>query len=96
MEAELVFDARNATGESPVWHAAEQALYWVDIPARQLHRLAPSTGAHTTWTGDDPGLARGGSWSANYQRTPCEYVLNREASICRPALLAPRRTRACW
>jgi sugar lactone lactonase YvrE len=25
-QAELVLDARNATGESPVWHAGEQAL----------------------------------------------------------------------
>ena len=31
---ELVLDARNATGESPVWCAAEQALYWVDIPEK--------------------------------------------------------------
>jgi sugar lactone lactonase YvrE len=29
---------RNAVGESPVWRAAEQALYWVDIPERRLHR----------------------------------------------------------
>jgi len=38
MNAELVLDARNAVGESPVWLASEQALYWVDIPARQLCR----------------------------------------------------------
>ena len=38
MHAELILDARNATGESPVWSAAEQALYWGDIPARRLHR----------------------------------------------------------
>jgi sugar lactone lactonase YvrE len=31
-QAELVLDARNGVGESPVWDAAEQALYWVDIP----------------------------------------------------------------
>ncbi|RYF35555.1 MAG: SMP-30/gluconolactonase/LRE family protein [Comamonadaceae bacterium] len=36
--AELVVDARNATGESPVWRGDEEALYWVDIPARALHR----------------------------------------------------------
>src|SRR5450759_3445188 len=29
-KAELVLDARNATGESPVWQSQEQALYWVD------------------------------------------------------------------
>ena len=38
MQAELVFDARNAVGESPVWSAREQALYWVDIAARRLYR----------------------------------------------------------
>jgi sugar lactone lactonase YvrE len=35
---ELLVDARNEVGESPVWHSAEQALYWVDIPAKALHR----------------------------------------------------------
>ena len=38
MDAELILDARNATGESPVWSARDQALYWVDIPAGRLHR----------------------------------------------------------
>lgn len=38
MTAELISDARNATGESPVWHPQENALYWVDIPAGALHR----------------------------------------------------------
>lgn len=47
--AELVLDARNATGESPVWHAAEQALYWVDIPARKLCRWIPATGQASSW-----------------------------------------------
>ncbi|MES1266043.1 MAG: SMP-30/gluconolactonase/LRE family protein, partial [Variovorax sp.] len=50
MQAELILDARCATGESPVWRADEQALYWVDIPARQLHCIVPSSGAHTVWT----------------------------------------------
>ena len=48
-KAELVLDARNGTGESPVWHGAEQALYWVDIPARKLWRWTPSTGEATSW-----------------------------------------------
>ena len=47
--AELVLDARNGTGESPVWHGAGQALYWVDIPARKLCRWTPSTGQATSW-----------------------------------------------
>jgi sugar lactone lactonase YvrE len=35
MQAELIVDARNAVGESPVWVAEENALYWVDIPQRR-------------------------------------------------------------
>ena len=71
--AELVLDARCATGESPVWHVAEQALYWVDIPARQLHRLDPATGAHAVWTGDEmlaciaPRADRPGQWIAGQE-----------------------------
>ncbi|EJN18347.1 gluconolactonase [Pseudomonas sp. GM78] len=38
MTAELIIDARNATGESPIWQPQENALYWVDIPAGRLHR----------------------------------------------------------
>jgi len=73
MQAELILDARNATGESPVWHVAEQALYWVDIPARQLHRLRPDTGTHTTWTGDEmlaciaPRAGHPGQWIAGME-----------------------------
>ncbi len=48
--AELLLDVQNSTGESPVWHAPEQALYWVDIPARQLHRYQLHSGQHQTWT----------------------------------------------
>ena len=47
--AELVLDARNAVGESPVWHVGEQALYWVDIPACTLNRWATATGRLCTW-----------------------------------------------
>ncbi len=48
-EAELVLQLRNQTGESPVWHAREQALYWVDIPAGTLHRWRPSDQQHASW-----------------------------------------------
>ncbi len=53
--AELVLDARCATGESPVWRADEQALYWADIPAGVLHRWSASAadsgavGRHRRW-----------------------------------------------
>jgi sugar lactone lactonase YvrE len=48
--AELIVDARNGTGESPVWRAGEQALYWVDIPTRKLCRWQLETGLHTSWS----------------------------------------------
>ncbi|WP_409498514.1 SMP-30/gluconolactonase/LRE family protein [Pseudomonas fragi] len=49
MTAELILDARNATGESPVWSTTQQALYWVDIPAKRLHRWSPSDGKEQSW-----------------------------------------------
>ncbi|MFL8990937.1 SMP-30/gluconolactonase/LRE family protein [Pseudomonas sp. QLc11A] len=49
MQAELIVDARNAVGESPVWVPEESALYWVDIPAGGLQRWSADTGQVTTW-----------------------------------------------
>ncbi len=51
-QAELIVDTRNATGESPVWIAAEQALYWVDIPNQQLLRWRAVDQQLDRWTGD--------------------------------------------
>jgi sugar lactone lactonase YvrE len=47
---ELVIDAQNMVGESPVWSAKEQALYWVDIPLRKINRLSFPSLSLTTWT----------------------------------------------
>jgi sugar lactone lactonase YvrE len=47
MQAELIIDAKNAVGESPIWHAASQALYWVDIPAKALHQWTSGQGVQT-------------------------------------------------
>lgn len=40
-------------GESPVWRAAESALYWVDIPAKRIHRLHADSGRQDSWTADE-------------------------------------------
>jgi sugar lactone lactonase YvrE len=37
-------------GESPLWHPAEQVLYWCDIPNFALHRFDPATTRHDSWT----------------------------------------------
>jgi sugar lactone lactonase YvrE len=36
-------------GECPLWHPQQQALYWVDIPARTVHRHDPANGIHQSW-----------------------------------------------
>jgi sugar lactone lactonase YvrE len=36
-------------GECPVWHAAEQALYWTDIPARRLWRWDAGAASAHSW-----------------------------------------------
>jgi sugar lactone lactonase YvrE len=51
-DAELVLDLRCQTGESPVWHAGEQALYWVDIPAGRLHCWRMTDQRHQSWQFD--------------------------------------------
>ena len=71
MTAELILDARNATGESPVWSTTEQALYWVDIPARRLHRWNLADGYSQSWEADEmlACIARNsdGSWIGGMQ-----------------------------
>ena len=46
---EVAGPARAQVGESPLWSAAEQVLWWVDIEGRALHRFDPATGAATRW-----------------------------------------------
>jgi sugar lactone lactonase YvrE len=44
-----VLDARALLGESPVWDAKAQALYWLDILGPALHRFDPATRRDTAW-----------------------------------------------
>ena len=71
MTAELILDARNATGESPVWSTSEQALYWVDIPAKRLHRWSPADGKNQSWQASQMlaciAQAGNGSWIAGME-----------------------------
>ncbi len=66
---ELVVDARNIVGESPVWRAPEQALYWVDIPARKVFRWKMANQQVSVWnTPEMPGCiafaGEAGHWVA--------------------------------
>ena len=61
---ELAGPAPAELGESPLWHAEEHCLYYVDVAARELLRLHPATGVLDRWALDaEPGCVarlRGG------------------------------------
>jgi sugar lactone lactonase YvrE len=45
-DVEHILASHNELGEGPLWHADEQALYWVDIEAGRIHRFYPDVGKH--------------------------------------------------
>ena len=49
VKIERLTDPVYSVGESPVWRAAESALYWVDIPGKRICRLQVETGVLDTW-----------------------------------------------
>lgn len=44
LAARVVLKIPAALGETPVWSAAEERLYWIDCPVAQVHRFDPKTG----------------------------------------------------
>ena len=42
--------SRDRVGECPVWSAAEQALYWVDIEGKRIHRFDWQSKTQQTWS----------------------------------------------
>ena len=49
MSWQTVVAQPSELGESPFWHPDEQMLYWVDIPARQIHRCSVLLGTLQSW-----------------------------------------------
>lgn len=47
--ARVITARRDQVGECPVWDGDAQALYWVDINGRHIHRLDWTTGVQRTW-----------------------------------------------
>jgi sugar lactone lactonase YvrE len=45
----VLFDDPMQLGECPLWHAGEEALYWIDIAGFAVHRLYPASGVHCAW-----------------------------------------------
>lgn len=85
MQAELILDARNATGESPVWSAQEQALYWVDIPAGRLHRWSPRDNRSQSWQAPQMlaciARYRDGSWLAGMEDGLYRLITQADGSL---------------
>lgn len=71
MQAELIVDARNAVGESPVWVPQENALYWVDIPNGGLQRWSADSGHVASWKAPEMLACitrhRSGGWVAGME-----------------------------
>ncbi len=51
-ELTCVWEIAATLGEGPLWVAHENAVYWLDIIKKQVHRLALDTGAKNTWQFD--------------------------------------------
>jgi xylono-1,5-lactonase len=47
---QCILPAEALLGEGAMWSMREQALYWVDILGRELHRFDPATGRTALWT----------------------------------------------
>lgn len=49
-QATVAINPNNYLGETPLWSAREQALYWVNCeqPA-EVHRWTPESGEHSVW-----------------------------------------------
>ncbi|MEX0851694.1 MAG: SMP-30/gluconolactonase/LRE family protein [Bauldia sp.] len=54
-----IVPAGDWTGEGAVWHAEEQALYWVDIERFLIHRFDARSGSVRNWFFDEPPTALG-------------------------------------
>jgi sugar lactone lactonase YvrE len=63
-----ILRAQNKLGETPIWDAGEEALYWVDWGGQPTCRFAPATSEFTTFPTNLPvtALARraSGGWIA--------------------------------
>jgi sugar lactone lactonase YvrE len=90
---ELVLDARNGTGESPVWVAAEQALYWVDIPGKKLCSWSTATCQASSWTAPEmlacvAPMGAAGRWIAGME-TGVFALTQTSSGVLTSDLLAP-------
>lgn len=53
MRIEIALDAENGVGEGPFWDDIENALLWVDISKKRVHRWHPVSDERRQWQLDD-------------------------------------------
>lgn len=84
---------RDRVGECPVWSMAEQALYWVDIEGRQIHRFDWARKTQQSWTTPERvgciALVAGGGWVVAAMETGIFEVQLLQAPAVNLRLLAP-------
>jgi sugar lactone lactonase YvrE len=57
MNVECLVEAKNLCGESPVWHAEHESVYWTDINGFKIYRYSVGTGDLRSWMLDAPVTA---------------------------------------
>jgi sugar lactone lactonase YvrE len=71
MPLTVALDVRAQLGECPIWDSDEQALCFVDIKGRALHRFRPATGEHAVMPMPEEigciGLRQGGGFIAGFR-----------------------------
>ena len=90
---EKVAGVQCTVGESPTWHAAEGAWYWVDIPARRIWRLDYASGATRCWNTQEMAACvspcAGGGLLAGMETGVFRLALNEDGSVQAVRLAAP-------
>lgn len=68
MGVNCIWPLEAQLGEGPVWRAAEQAVWFVDIKSSAVHRFEVRTGKTQTWPSPEPigfiAPTQGGTWIA--------------------------------
>ena len=94
MRAERLTDPTDAVGESPVWRPAEEALYWVDIPGRRIHRFHVPTGRRRSWEAREPvaciAFSTNGLVIAGMESGIFSLELRDDGKVAAERLAAPR------
>ena len=94
VRAERVTDPIDQVGESPVWRAREEALYWVDIPARRIHRWNAVGGQRRSWKTPEPvaciAFAQSGRLIAGMETGVFSVELLEDGRVAAERLAAPR------